>query len=374
VRHMKKEKLANLLAFKANLFEIMIIAVFVALGVNILASGLIGYLDLSFLQSAGIGLLLVVLGALVLLRNAHPIKNGKYRFKGLICLEKSTNHLLAIEDYAFTEEVSKYIKALCTENKAFLKIWSDNPIGSGLSQKDNETIRRKPKSNDILIEAIEYYIIRILALHLSSHFNNNNLFSEDYLIKLERKNIPEILLNNRFIDMFSRPMEEREQFLNHGSNPSRGKVVYALGNDGAIFEHFEMVLPKGSSIAREKDSSISIITNRFKLNFRPEFGGWNTSLPRQFEKLYMDKDFRSISTFDVGLYVGVDFSAISLLTAKGWEYYWWLDSFLGKLEQSFSVNYFLSKISWHQNAAMMLMADNRRQKQLNEACNEQPKD
>lgn len=371
---MKKKKLADLLAFKANLFEILIVAVLVALGVNISASGLIGYLHLSFHQSVVIGLLLVVLGALVFLRNAQPINSGTYRYKGLVCIEKDTNDLVAIEGYDFTEEVSKYIKALCAENKAFLKIWSDEPIGSGLSFEDNKAIRKKTKSNDLLIEAIEYYVLRVLALHLSGYFNNNNFVSGEYLVKLERKNIPEILLGNRFIDMFSRPMEEREQFLDHGSNPFYGKVVYAFGRDGAIFEHFEMVLPKGSSIVRERNSSISIITNRFKLNFRSEFGGWNTNLPRRFESLYMGKESRSISTFDVGLFVSVDFSVKSLLTTKGWEYYWWLDSFLGKLEQSFSISHFLTKISWHQNAAMMLMAENRRQKQLNEASNENPKD
>ena len=369
---MIKKKLTDLFAFKANLFEIIITAVLVALGVNILASGLIGYLKLSFLQSTVIGLLLVVLGTLVLLRNAQPFQSIN-RFKGLVCLEIDTNHLLAIEDYDFTQEVSNYIKALCSENKAFLTIWTDDPIGSGLSYRNNKMIRRKPRSNDLLIEAIEYYILHKLALHLSGHFNNNNSVSEDYLVKLERKNIPKILFANRFIDMFTRPMEEREQFQNYGAISSRGKVICAVGRDGAIFNHFELVLPKGSTIARERDSSISIITNRFKLNFRSEFGGWNTNLPRQFENLYMGKEARSILTFDVGLFVSVDFSAQSLLTAKGWEYYRWLDSFLRKLEQSFSWNHFLSKISWYQNAAMMLMADNQRQKQLNEASNEQPK-
>jgi hypothetical protein len=370
---MKTKRLADLLAFKANLFEILVIAVLVALGVNILASGLVAYLHFTHLQSATVGLLLVALGALVFLRNAHPINSGTYSYKGLVCLEKDTGELLPIEGYDFTEDLSKYIKALCVENKAYLKIWSDDPIGNGLSFEGNKAIQRKPKSNDLLIEAIEYYVLRMLALHLSGHFNNNDLVSDEYLVTLERKNIPDILLSNRFIDMFSRPMEEREQFLGHGPNSPHGKVVYAFGRDGAIFDHFEMVLPKGSSIARENDSSISIVTNRFKLNFRLDFGGWNTNFPRRFESLYMGKELRSTSSFGVGLSVRVEFSAKSLLTAKGWEYYWWLDSFLAKLEQSFSISNFLSQISWRQNAAMMLMAENRREKQLNEASGEQSK-
>ncbi len=370
---MKKKKLAELLAFKANLFEVLIIAVLVALGVNVIASGLIGYLSFSFIQSVIIGALLVFLGALVLLRNVRPINSGTYKFEGLVCLEKSTHELLAIEGYDFTEEVSQYVKALCAENKAFHRIWTEESIGSGLSfEKDNVT-HKNPKSNALLIEAIEYYILRSLSLHLSSHFNNNNSVSDDYLVTLERKSIPDVLLENRYLDLFSRPMDEREQFLDHGAKPTHGKVVYAFGKDGAIFDHFEMVLPKGSSIVRENNSSISIITNRFKINFRSVFGGWNSNLPRHFESLYLGKESRSVSTFEAGLTVSIDFYTRSLLTAKGWEYYWWLDSFLVKLEQSFSKDYFLSKISWYQNAAMMRMAENRRKKQLSESHNEQPR-
>lgn len=47
-------------------------------------------------------------------------------------------------------------------------------------------------------------------------------------------------------------MDEREQFMDYSSLPSIGKVVYAYGNGGAIFDHFEIVLPKSSSLTRER--------------------------------------------------------------------------------------------------------------------------
>ncbi|MDN0088300.1 hypothetical protein QVN42_13060 [Yersinia nurmii] len=367
---MKKKKIADLLAFKTNLFEVLIIAVLVALGVNILSSGLVGYFNFSFLQLIIFGILLILLGALVFLRNAHPINSGKYNFEGVVCLDKNTYDLLEIENYHFTEEVSKYIKALCAENRALHKIWSNEPIGVGFPIEGHNS--SKTKANNLLIESIEYYVLKMLALHLSAHFQNNSSISDEHLVKLERKNIPEILLGNRFIDLFSKPMEEREQFLDYGPTPSNGKVVYAFGCNGAIFEHFEMILPRGSSIIRENDLSISIITNRFKFSYRPIFNGFNSNLPRRFESLYMGKDFNSISTFQVELAVSVDFFTKSLLTDEGWEYYWWLDSFLEKLEQSFSKKYFLSKISWNQNAAMFLIAENQRQKQINKTPNDHP--
>lgn len=363
---MKNRKLANLLAFKANLFEVFAIAVLVALGVNVLSSGFINHLDLGSAQSLIIGALLITVGLFTLLRNIKPQNSGSYDLEGVICIEEDTGNLIAIEGYKATEDIERAINALCSENKAFKKIWSDAPIGLGLTFENGMARTSKPKSNFILLEAIEYYAINQLSLHLGSHFKNNDSVSDDGLVTLDRKGIPQVLLDNRFLDLFSRPMEEREQFINHGKISPAGKIVYAFGGDGAIFNHFEMVLPKGSSITREKDSGLVIKTPRFKLKIKPEFIGVNDNLPRNFEKLYMGKDFKSVSTFKIGLHLAVDFYAKSLFSVQGWDYYWWLDSYLNKLEDSFSKNKFLSRISWHQNAAMMLMAENRNKKKEND--------
>ncbi|HEJ7257889.1 TPA: hypothetical protein SMG11_000073 [Serratia marcescens] len=355
-----KKKIADLLAFKTNILEVFVVAVLIALGVNILSSGIINYFELSFLKMITVGSLLMILGAAIFLRNAYPMNNGKYNFDGVVCLDDENKGLVPIEGYDFAEEVSRYLKGLCAENKAIHKLWTENSIGYGYDIQGGVVTMKKNKANKLFVEAIEYYVLKMLALHLSSHFNGNKSVSEDYLVKLDRKSIPGVLMGNRFIDTFSRPMDEREQFIDHGPSPSIGKVVYAYGKGGAIFDHFEMVLPKNSSVIRESDSSISVITKRFKINYRPLFEGLSDNLPRRFEELYLGKDFHSLSTYSVGLVVTVDFNVKSLLTTKGWEYYWWLDSFLGKLESSFSKEIFLSKISWDQNAAMFLIAENRR--------------
>ncbi|WP_097340885.1 hypothetical protein [Escherichia coli] len=354
-----KKKIADLLAVKTNIFEVFIVAVLIALGVNILSSGVVGYFNLSFLKMIVVGALLIILGATIFLRNAYPMNNGKYDFEGVVCLDNEKKELISIEGYDFSEEVSRYLKGLCAENKAIHKSWTEGPIGYAFDFKGKGVNSKKMKANALFIEAIEYYVLRKLALHLSSYFNDDESFSDDYLVKLDRKSIPDVLMGNRFIDTFSRAMDEREQFMDYSSLPSIGKVVYAYGNGGAIFDHFEIVLPKSSSLTRESDSSISIVTKRFKINYRPVFEGFGANLPMKFGNLYLGREFNSFSTYSVGLAVTVDFNAKSLLTTKGWEYYWWLDSFLGELEQSFSKKMFLSKISWEQNAAMFLMLENK---------------
>ena len=82
-----KKKIADLLAVKTNIFEVFIVAVLIALGVNILSSGVVGYFNLSFLKMIVVGALLIVLGATIFLRNAYPMNNGKYDFEGVVCLD-----------------------------------------------------------------------------------------------------------------------------------------------------------------------------------------------------------------------------------------------------------------------------------------------
>lgn len=363
---MKKRKLADLLDFKTNLLEILAIAVIVALGVNVFSTGFVGFFNVPDFNALVVGGVSIFIGALLIIRNVKPINSGVFKFEAAICVDKESKELIPIEGYPFAEETSRFVKAICTENKAIHKLWTEDPIGSTFSFNNGKPVHKTPKSNLLLIEAVEYFVLRSLSLHLNSYFIKNDLSSGDELTTLERKNIPSVLLENRYLELFSKPMEEREAFIKHGDGPSHGKVVYAFGKDGVIFDHFDLMLPKGSSVTRETNSSISIKTDRFNLNIHPKFEGMGSNFPHKFQTLYLGRDFRSVSTLGVELIITVEFSAKALLTTKGWSYYWWLDSFLERIEESLSKNSFLEKISWYQNAAMMHMAENRRKQQIKE--------
>ncbi|MBI6918893.1 hypothetical protein JET68_08780 [Pseudomonas monteilii] len=354
---MKNRKLADLLAFKASLFEMFVMAVLVALGVNILSSGVTGYFNLSYVSSVVAGCVLIVVGVLILIRNLRPQNNGVYSVSGVVCINDETSEMIPIEGYEVSEEIDQAVVALCSENKAFKKIWSESPIGSESSSKRGAVRKSPPKSNALLREAIEYYALNKLSMHLEAYFNSQDLVSNDELVTLERNEVSQVLLDNRFLDLFSRPMEEREPFTAHGFDSTEGKVVYAFGPGGAIFEHFEILLPKGSSIGRD-DSGLVIKTPRFSLTIESRFRGMNAVFPRRFEELYLGANSRAVSVYKIGLGLAVNFYPASLLTARGWDYYWWLDSFLNEIEESFSKDKFLARISWEQNAALILMNEN----------------
>lgn len=354
---MKKIKVGELLAFKANIAEVFAVAIVLGLGINVLSTGIVGFLDLASVAALLVGGVMVCLGLLYVAKKLRPANSGIFKFEAGIYIGYESNKLLAVHEYEFAQDISKYVEALCSENKAIAQVWSRQSIGMQFVMEQGVPVRVPSKANQLLLEAVEYFALNLLSSHLSSYFQNDDSLSFDELTTFRRKDIPSVLLDNRFLEVFSKPMEEREAFLreNEPLHADTTNVVYASGKDGAIFERFDLILPKGSSVVREDDSSVTINTKRFKLNICPVFEGFSGVFPVDFPEIYMGKDFGSVSDYHVNLILSVEFSMASLITSRGWEYYWWLDSFLEKVEASCSVKSFLEQVGWHHNAALVHM-------------------
>ena len=201
-------------------------------------------------------------------------------------------------------------------------------------------------------EAIEYFALTKLSLHLSKYFVTDRSVQSDSVATIQRRNIPQLLLDNRFLELFSRPMKERAAFQHHHEDEDDLKdqgrrVVYATGSDGELFDQFELILPLGTVLSRTEEGTLSIKTDRFTLKLTPVFQRYSTNLPKDFEELYLGKNFLEVHAYNVALEVDVSFGWQSVTTRKGWDYYEWLDSFLEELEQSFSFDDFVESIGWH---------------------------
>ena len=130
-------------------------------------------------------------------------------------------------------------------------------------------------------EALEYYVLSELSLHLSDHFDNNPRVSDEEIQRIGRRDIPSVLLDNRFLELFSKPMDEREAFTARGNrvdSPPQGQVVYAMGEGGAIFDHFELILPAGAVVSRMSPVSVRVRTRRLSMQINVAFEGFSTVL------------------------------------------------------------------------------------------------
>jgi hypothetical protein len=276
-----------------------------------------------------------------------------------------THEVVPIDRYEFATKTAEYFRAVAAENKALAKAWADNPLSEiDLDVKHLRARKRGSPAAKLAREALEYFVLNQLSLHLSGHFQNNPLIDDAEIVEVGRRDIPSVLLENRFLELFSRPMADREAFLHSGGHVDEEKVVWQSGKDGAIFDHFELILPRGTTVARADADTILVQTRRFSMSIQSVFEGFGAVFPPQFGHLYLGPGFNDADAYQINLEIHVRFRWWSLLTATGWEYYRWLDSFLDRVAQEFSFDRFLRDIAW--DAAMSAAILGQRLREIND--------
>ena len=346
----------SIVATRANLLELMAVAVCIALGVHLLGGGLLLHVNWSASAVTILGVALIILGGSYLVVRVAPSISRRFSFQGVLAVAGNAHEVVPIDRYEFAEDTVRHLRALASENKALAKAWADNPLSEiGLDVEKKNFTRKVSPAAKLAREALEYFVLKELSLHLSSYFQNNPRIDDAEIVKLGRRDIPSVLLENRFLELFSRPMAEREAFLPADEPETERKVVFSYGKDGAIFDHFELILPRGAQVSRIDANRILVRTKRFLMQVEVVFVGFAANLPSRFEELYLEHDFGEVSPYQINLEIDVKFKWWSLLTAAGWEYYRWLDSFLDRIAEGFSFERFLQDIGWNTalSAAML---------------------
>ncbi|MGA9152510.1 MAG: hypothetical protein WBZ36_18190 [Candidatus Nitrosopolaris sp.] len=171
-------------------------------------------------------------------------------------------------------------------------------------------------------------------MHCLDTYFNDAKFKEENLQKLETNDISNILPQNRFLDLFSRPMPERAAFMDDCR--STNNIFYSSSKSGAVYNRFQLVLPKSTSLSRLNGHAIQIDTAKFVLNIDIIYDGVSELLPRSFQKYYLGIDVQTeadpIHSKAVSINIAVSFKYSTFLSNTGIKYYYWVDSFLNTLE------------------------------------------
>ncbi|UCU97869.1 hypothetical protein [Acidovorax radicis] len=339
------------LEIRRNLAEILVLAFALALGINLLSSALPSELAMSSKATAVAGAALVLVSVSFLAVRLRRVAGRRLTLEGILALDE---HRMPeeVDRYELSEKLNQYFKAISVENKAIAKIWTETPLGLEVDEERRAARNSRSQANLLVLEALEYFVLDKLTLHLSAYFDSAREVDENTVVRVERSDIPQVLLQNRFLELFSKPMEMREAFMDHLSGGEYGRVVYATGADGALFDHFELVLPAKSRVSRLQSTGLSIETPRFHLAVKPEFIGTSALFPSQFEEFYLGRQFNELSLYGVRLHIEVEFKWLSFFTSRGWDYYEWLDSFLDELATAFEFSEFLERINWEAAATV----------------------
>ena len=186
--------------------ELIIISIVIAFGVNVVTNGLTSLLGIQ--NDAFIQLLVGAVFSLgtILLLFISKVKrlNRKQIIKGCMIFDTKNRDILQIENYKISEDMHSYLRAAFVENEAMKTIWINHPIYDETTHKTDAS----SKGSQLLRELIEYSILEYLSTFLCDYFNrsdNRNVKFKEY----DRKDIPDVLLENRFLKLFSEPMDNR---------------------------------------------------------------------------------------------------------------------------------------------------------------------
>lgn len=347
----RHEEVINRFLFdRTNLLELFITAIVVGTGINLTTSSL---MEDDFIHKRKavvyliVGVVLILSSLVYFFLKLYGDKTKSKRIEGILFVSHKNKELIECDGYRISEDLGNFTKGISSED-GVSKIILDNFYQKKETQKGFELIN----------EAIEYFLIERLSTHLTDFYSNKR-FDKKNIREFNRNDIPDILLSNRFLETFSKPMNQREAFYKDGieNEKSTGTIVMSYGKNGQIFSRFDLVLPKNSKVTRVSKNCISIDTGRIVLNFKIACYGAGAVPPRGFMELFTGhKHYSEYNCYSIQIDIDINFKIGALITRKGWEYYEWIDSFLQSIESKASSDYYFKNINWKSNYALLKVA------------------
>lgn len=330
---------------RKNLRDLIIIVILLSFGVNLLASAFFEVTSKNAVIPILTGIFICLTSIAYTFISLFGKRTRSHTYEAFLIDGPKQTYITPVPGYEIAEEIHRYIKGAFAENTALELRWT----------KYNE-------SDKLMREAIEYFLLHSLSLHLSEYFKYKT-FPEKNLATFGRKDIPAVLLTNTFLELFSRPMSNRPNFIGSDDDSDGGEVVFVIQPDGAFYSKFELTLPKGSKVNRPQENSIEIETKKLKIRITVHCDGASTVLPRNFEEYYLHLNpnvtytpegaYIEYSPLEVQIDIQITIKLLATLTSSGWDYERWIDSFLEKIEEQVSSEAFFNRIQWESNATLL---------------------
>ncbi len=309
-----------------------------------------------------VGLFAVVLAVTLLFARVIRPRPRTRRFEGFLIYDRRTSKLIEHDfDYEFGRNVGGYLDAAFAEDASIRAIWDRNPIGGESIPPDKE---KRKKSLDLLSQAAEYFVLSNFSTRLSDHFRSGD-FDPRELDTLTHTDLPDVLLQNRFLRLFAEPMEDRAPFDFDPEVEAGGRIYMANGQGGALYERFEMVLPRGWSVRRSDSGVIEIITRRFLLTVRTVCEGWGAVISPVYISDYLGltplvEDKKTChSALRVDVTIDISPRSVWSLTDKSWKYYRWIDDWIADLEPQLSQVAYFRRIGFQHGQTVQRLLANR---------------
>lgn len=365
---------------KSDLFKNLFLVVLLSAGISLCANYYSNtYTSNKLLLYGGLICIGIVVVAYVI--SFYKSKSFMIKTDSLFIVDKD-GYLQPIFRYRLSEKMNRGLRSVFSENKSFENMWKNafakpevvekkppqSSPDAGTQKSTNSYAVMKTVSQTSLEEKdqkivgfvgelIEYVFIDWLSLKQSSYFDS---FKDSELEILTREKISNYLLQNRVLEMISKPYEERENFIDScgDQNSSEGEV-FAVYHGDTVFNHFDLQLPKKSSMYKEGDKLV--IKNRnYTLKFTHGFKGFNAIIPIGFHELYLKQSFSDITVYGFSPELEIKLNPFFFLFWKDWKYMKWIDVVSEKFTDYFSFNEFVNRIGYETALTKRIMDVNKK--------------
>lgn len=307
-----------------NLVELLLAGIVLAVAIDIVAGSIPVLFGLTKPQALmiGVALALVPIGYFTL---RFLGKRERTRtFSGFLVYHIGNNEVVEVPQYHFSSKVREYLLNGLAENPRLRELWDqDQRQESELGILESEKLK-------LMTEAAVCYVLFELSQHLNGYFTRGE-FEGEKLREYKRKDLSDITEVNRFLDLFSMPLDRRSP--KHGTH----------------YAPFVLKLPDRSTIRGQTEPGFEIETKRMRMKISVTLGVHKTDLPTDFRRMYLGLDEMTKSkthTLEISLDVSVSFKLRAFFSVTGWNYYRWMDSFLSELDGKFSETAFFERIGW----------------------------
>ena len=318
-------------------------AIVIACGIDFIVSGIIDYVD----NKEGwiyiiIGSILVVITIFVLCLIELLQSRSTTIIECAVTYDKQKKELIEIPGYSFSENLKKYLEAACNESDDIKSVWTKDYLGlTGIinGNKGNTKVSLT-QSSMLLNQLIEYILLKELSLITIDYFNKPN-FKKKKVNEIRKIHVPDLVATNIFLNLFAKDTSERVAFDNR-ENPN---VVMAYAPNGALFEKFELKLPKKCKIFKSGFNVIELKHPLFTLKLTPAFTGFGEVLPHNFERHYLHSSISKVQSYKAMIGIELKLSWKAFFISKS-EYFEWIDKYIEYLLAHNSFQYFIDTIHW----------------------------
>lgn len=327
------ESVRRFLDARIGLTEIVITAVLLAVGTNLLASAIAEYVSPIAVAVLGIAFSFAGLGYVW---NKRFPKVDARRSLAFIATDYLKRELVPMGDYPLAFWVSRSLEAAMIESP---------DLRPELSRAAS-SIERDRETCEILREAAEFYVVFELMGAIWDAYAERNTNADGRIRHRVRDFFGE-LLSNRVLNLISAPTQGRSS-MGHQSVDGSTLVVHP---DGALFLGLEARMPDEATVTRPSPSTIRLTLRTLVLDI-------DTSIVRdegvssRFETLYLKRE--PFST----LFIGVSFSTSLTLRSRlpflgrlsrdsaAWREYLWVTEYVESLHDAVSWPSFLEYLGW----------------------------